>query len=54
MKTYIINILSSCLYESKFYQANFDELWRKFITYSSGEQLFGLPVTDYEVLHKVR
>ncbi|XP_061847250.1 dynein axonemal heavy chain 8 isoform X2 [Colius striatus] len=36
------------------FQANFDDLWRKFITYSSGEQLFGLPVTDYEVLHKVR
>ncbi|XP_010135844.1 PREDICTED: dynein heavy chain 8, axonemal-like, partial [Buceros rhinoceros silvestris] len=36
------------------FQANFDELWRKFITYSSGEQLLGLPVTDYEVLHKVR
>ncbi|XP_064014378.1 dynein axonemal heavy chain 8 [Pogoniulus pusillus] len=36
------------------FQANFDELWRKFITYSSGEQLFGLPVTDYEVLHKVK
>ncbi|NXF87312.1 DYH8 protein, partial [Eubucco bourcierii] len=36
------------------FQANFDELWRKFITYSSGEQLLGLPVTDYEVLHKVK
>ncbi|XP_036073461.1 dynein heavy chain 8, axonemal isoform X5 [Rousettus aegyptiacus] len=36
------------------FQANFDDLWRKFVTYSSGEQLFGLPVTDYEVLHKVR
>ncbi|OXB65796.1 hypothetical protein ASZ78_008863, partial [Callipepla squamata] len=36
------------------FQGNFDELWRKFITYSFGEQLFGLPVTDYEVLHKVR
>ncbi|XP_064365601.1 dynein axonemal heavy chain 8 [Dromaius novaehollandiae] len=36
------------------FQVNFDELWRKFVTYSSGEQLFGLPVTDYEVLHKVR
>ncbi|KAH0518122.1 Dynein heavy chain 8, axonemal [Microtus ochrogaster] len=34
--------------------ANFDDLWRKFVTYSSGEQLFGLPVTDYEVLHKIR
>uniref|UniRef100_A0A8V0ZBE3 Dynein axonemal heavy chain 8 n=1 Tax=Gallus gallus TaxID=9031 RepID=A0A8V0ZBE3_CHICK len=32
---------------------NFDELWRKFITYSSGEQLFGLPVTDYEVLKEL-
>ncbi|XP_040468168.1 dynein heavy chain 8, axonemal [Falco naumanni] len=36
------------------FQANFDELWRKYITYSAGEQLFGLPVTDYGVLHKVR
>ncbi|XP_019488822.1 PREDICTED: dynein heavy chain 8, axonemal, partial [Hipposideros armiger] len=36
------------------FQANFDDLWRKFVTYSSDEQLFGLPVTDYEVLHKVR
>ncbi|NXP03754.1 DYH8 protein, partial [Thinocorus orbignyianus] len=36
------------------FQANFDDLWRKFITYSSGEQLFGLPVTDYQVLHKIR
>ncbi|KAK7814878.1 hypothetical protein U0070_026379, partial [Myodes glareolus] len=34
--------------------ANFDDLWRKFVTYSSGEQLFGLPVTDYEILHKIR
>uniref|UniRef100_A0A5F8GDS1 Dynein axonemal heavy chain 8 n=1 Tax=Monodelphis domestica TaxID=13616 RepID=A0A5F8GDS1_MONDO len=31
-------------------EANFDDLWRKFVTYSSGEQLFGLPVTDYEEL----
>lgn len=27
------------------YQAKFDELWRKFFTFSSGEELFGLPVT---------
>uniref|UniRef100_A0A8W4FA49 Dynein axonemal heavy chain 8 n=1 Tax=Sus scrofa TaxID=9823 RepID=A0A8W4FA49_PIG len=32
-------------------KANFDDLWRKFVTYSSGEQLFGLPVTDYEELN---
>ncbi|KAM5298595.1 dynein axonemal heavy chain 8-like [Ctenodactylus gundi] len=36
------------------FQANFDDLWRKFVTYSSGEQLFGLPVTDYEILHKTK
>ncbi|XP_074092949.1 dynein axonemal heavy chain 8 [Macrotis lagotis] len=36
------------------FQANFDDLWRKFVTYSAGEQLFGLPVTDYEGLHKTR
>ncbi|NWT22388.1 DYH8 protein, partial [Cardinalis cardinalis] len=36
------------------FQANFDELWRKFITYSSGERLFGLPVTEYDILHRVR
>ncbi|MGH0152444.1 UNVERIFIED_CONTAM: hypothetical protein FKN15_022452 [Acipenser sinensis] len=35
-------------------EARFDDLWRKFITYSSGEQLFGLPVTDYESLHRSR
>lgn len=29
------------------YQTRFDELWRKFTTYSGGEELFGLPVTDY-------
>lgn len=30
----------------------FDELWRNFETYSTGEKLFGLPVTDYPVLHQ--
>ena len=29
------------------YQARFDELWRKYQTYSGGEELFGLPVTEY-------
>ncbi|NXH30788.1 DYH8 protein, partial [Myiagra hebetior] len=36
------------------FQVNFDELWRKFITYSAGERLFGLPVTEYDILHRVR
>lgn len=36
------------------YQAQFDELWSKFQTYSGGEQLFGLAVTDYAELQNVR
>lgn len=27
------------------FQAKFDELWRKYISLSGGEELFGLPVT---------
>ena len=34
------------------FQNRFDELWRKFEMYSSGEILFGLPVTDYPLLHQ--
>ncbi|XP_019624088.1 PREDICTED: dynein heavy chain 8, axonemal-like [Branchiostoma belcheri] len=34
--------------------SRFDELWRKFNTYSAGEQLFGLTVTEYPVLQKIR
>ncbi|XP_044147017.1 dynein axonemal heavy chain 8 [Bufo gargarizans] len=36
------------------FQIRFDELWRQCIAYSSGEQLFGLPVSDYDILHKRR
>lgn len=36
------------------FQAQFDELWRKFQTYSGGEELFGLLVTDYPDLHRIR
>ena len=36
------------------YQARFDELWRKFQTYSGGEELFGLPVTQYPDLQRIR
>ncbi|XP_073412523.1 dynein axonemal heavy chain 8 [Dendrobates tinctorius] len=36
------------------FQTHFNELWRRCITYSSGEQLFGLPVTEYEILHRRR
>ncbi|XP_078399005.1 dynein axonemal heavy chain 8-like [Cetorhinus maximus] len=34
------------------FQSWFDELWRKLVTYSSGERLFGLPIQDYEILQK--
>ncbi|GCB81906.1 hypothetical protein scyTo_0021910, partial [Scyliorhinus torazame] len=34
------------------FQSWFDDLWRKFVTYSSGERLFGLPIQDYEILQK--
>lgn len=30
----------------------FEELWRRFEKYSTGEKIFGLPITDYPVLHK--
>ncbi|MED6254978.1 Dynein heavy chain 8, axonemal, partial [Ataeniobius toweri] len=33
------------------FQARFEELWKKFTTYTSAEQLLGLPVTDYNSLH---
>lgn len=36
------------------FQAQFDELWRKFATYSGGEELFGLPITEYPDLHRIR
>ncbi|XP_075316795.1 dynein axonemal heavy chain 8-like [Odontesthes bonariensis] len=34
------------------FQARFDELWRNFTTYTSGEQLLGLPVTENNFLHQ--
>ncbi|XP_053396215.1 dynein axonemal heavy chain 5-like isoform X3 [Mercenaria mercenaria] len=36
------------------YQSRFDELWRKYITYSGGEELFGLPVTPYPELQRIK
>lgn len=36
------------------FQTRFDEIYRKFITYSGGEELFGLPVTDYPDLQRIR
>ncbi|KAK3724620.1 hypothetical protein RRG08_041104 [Elysia crispata] len=36
------------------YQARFDELYRKYVTYSGGEELFGLAVTDYPDLQRIK
>ena len=36
------------------FQAQFDELWRKFQTYSGGEELFGLSITEYPDLHRIK
>ncbi|VDP81611.1 unnamed protein product [Schistosoma curassoni] len=36
------------------YQARFDDLWRKYQTYSGGEELFGIPITDYPDLQRIR
>ncbi|XP_027742700.1 dynein heavy chain 5, axonemal-like isoform X4 [Empidonax traillii] len=36
------------------FQAKFDELWRKYISLSAGEELFGLPITEYPELHKIK
>ncbi|XP_021242640.1 dynein heavy chain 5, axonemal-like isoform X8 [Numida meleagris] len=36
------------------FQAKFDELWAKYLSLSGGEELFGLPVTEYPELHKIK
>ena len=36
------------------FQSRFDGLFRKFVTYSTGEDLFGLEITDYPQLHVVK
>ncbi|CAH1796663.1 unnamed protein product [Owenia fusiformis] len=36
------------------FQGKFDDLWRRFNTYSAGEQLFGLTITEYPSLNKIK
>ena len=36
------------------FQARFDDLWNKYQIYSDGERLFGMPVTEYEKLHRIK
>ena len=35
-------------------QNNFDTLYRKYVTYTGGEELFGLEVTEYPELLKIK
>lgn len=34
------------------FQARFEELWERYETYSSGESLFGIEVTEYPALQQ--
>ena len=36
------------------FQSRFDDIYRSYLTYSAGEQLFGLPITDYSCLHRIK
>jgi len=36
------------------FQNQFDALFRKYTTYSGGEELFGLPVTEYPELLNIK
>lgn len=36
------------------FQTQFQDLWSKYQTYSGGEQLFGMTVTEYPVVKAVR
>uniref|UniRef100_A0A674HKF3 Dynein axonemal heavy chain 5 n=1 Tax=Taeniopygia guttata TaxID=59729 RepID=A0A674HKF3_TAEGU len=36
------------------FQAKFDELWKKCLSLSGGEELFGLPITEYPELHRIK
>ncbi|XP_053268003.1 dynein axonemal heavy chain 5 [Pleuronectes platessa] len=36
------------------FQSDLDQLWRKFITYSGGEELFGLTVQEYPELQRIK
>ena len=36
------------------FQNNFDILYKKFVTYTGGEALFGMPVSDYPKLQTIK
>ncbi|XP_076166225.1 dynein heavy chain 8, axonemal kl-3 [Ptiloglossa arizonensis] len=35
-----------------FFQARLEELWERYLTYNSGESLFGIKVTEYPTIHQ--
>ena len=39
---------------SRILKSQFDDLWNKFNIYSAGEQLFGLAITDYPSLARIK
>ena len=43
-----------CVADVRTLQAQFEDMWSRFQTYSSGEVLFGLPSTDHPSLHTYR
>lgn len=36
------------------FQSRFDELWKRYITFSAGEEIFGLPKTEYADLARIK
>jgi dynein heavy chain len=39
--------MATNLFVHRHVQARFDDIWSKHQTYTGGEELFGMPVTDY-------
>ena len=51
---FLLALLNEHLFVFVLIQTRFDDMWRKYETYSGGEQLFGLTTTDYPVLAKTK
>lgn len=51
---YSCTINLNVLFKISYFQTRFDDLWRRYQTYSGGEELFGLPKTEYEDLARIK